>query len=149
MEAIESILASLPHPSSGIQALGMSVAVMVAALALHLLLRRVRYRLRRWQPEGSKREHHLWLIGPSVVLVCLQISIWLAAILYVTGFNPVIKSWRTALSSLLLMTFTAPILTIGGKPHTLLNLLKLRCLSEVLRPSQTLPLRVMRKPSRR
>jgi potassium-dependent mechanosensitive channel len=124
-EIIERLFTGLPLPSNGIQALGLTVGVLAVTLALHWVLGRLRYRLRRWYQPGSERKRRFWLVYPSIGLVCLQITIWLAAALYITEFHPLIKALRAAFGSLLIMTFTAPILTIGGKSYSLLNLLKL------------------------
>jgi potassium-dependent mechanosensitive channel len=124
-ETVEALLTKLPLPSSDLEALVMTMGVLAVAFALHWGLTRLRYRLRRWYQHRTEGKRPLWPLYLSVGLVCLQIVLWTAAVLYVSDFFPALRTWRSAVSRLLLMTFTAKVFSIGSKAYSVLNLIEI------------------------
>ncbi len=104
------------------QALLQSMAMLAAATAIHLGLRRLRQRWRRQQyrSQGTVQPaRRLVQLG----LLALQTGLWIGVGLYITGLFPQLRSWRYTLLNWVVDSFEEPLFTLNQQDYALLDLL--------------------------
>jgi small-conductance mechanosensitive channel len=105
------------------QSLGKSLTVFGVVIALHLGLMvwhgSLRRKIRQSQPSKSSGNLSPQLL--SLILSCLQVAIWLAALYYIMGLFPQARSFRCVVLS----SFITPIIPLGEQYRSILDIVLL------------------------
>ena len=104
------------------QALFQSIAVFVAAIGIHLGLRRIR---QRWRGRQYRRRGkvHPGRQSLQLGLLALQVSLWIGVGYFITQLFPNLRSWRYTLVDWVIDSFKEPLFTLNQQEYALLDLL--------------------------
>jgi potassium-dependent mechanosensitive channel len=108
--------------------------VVCGAIALHYVLGELKLRLsaivrHRTRIQAAECEVHAPLeLFLKLLLGTARIGLWLSVVLYLTNVFPATKRWSDQAIDSLISSFTAPVLTLGSRAYSIIDLLILATL---------------------
>jgi potassium-dependent mechanosensitive channel len=111
-----------PAPHSLLESIGIALGILVLATALHRVIDRYGRRLDR-KIDRRDPNQHLWAVG--LLLWVARLGLWSTAILSITNLFAWTRRWSDEVSRLTIVSFSAPLLTLGKVSYSLTDLMLL------------------------
>ncbi|MEB3212110.1 MAG: hypothetical protein VKL39_12180, partial [Leptolyngbyaceae bacterium] len=112
------------------RATSIGIALLASAIFLHLLVQWLRRRVNRYVNQKSHAKTPKWVSHWATktilqpFLFCLQIGVWIGALVYFSDLLPVTRFWRYRTVGFLSETLTNPIFELGDRSYSTLEFLK-------------------------
>ncbi|MEL6224141.1 MAG: mechanosensitive ion channel domain-containing protein [Cyanobacteria bacterium J06627_8] len=106
------------------------IALLAIAIFLHLLVQWLRRCINRYVNRGRATTSSRWILLWETrtvlqpLLFCLQIGVWIVALIYFSDLFPVTRFWRYRTLSFLLENLTSPIFELEDRSYSTLEVLK-------------------------
>ncbi|MEB3213491.1 MAG: mechanosensitive ion channel domain-containing protein, partial [Leptolyngbyaceae bacterium] len=116
------------------RATSIGIALLASVIFLHLLVQWLRRRVNRYLNQKSHSKTPKWVSHWATktilqpFLFCLQIGVWIGALVYFSDLLPVTRFWRYRTVGFLSETLTNPIFELGDRSYSTLEFLKVMVL---------------------